>query len=145
MAIGNKIVSLRKKYSYTQEKLANKVGVSRQTLSNWESDLTSPDLTQAKILSELFKISLDELCDNNLEITCKDESESIFNDILGKTIYLTFTDDYFDDNINSETPVKLINCNEDFIKIEYTNNKKSISKLIDINLIDALRVVEEDL
>ena len=145
MAIGNKIVSLRKKYNYTQEKLANKVGVSRQTLSNWESDLTSPDLTQAKILSELFKISLDELCDNNLEITCKDESESIFNDILGKTIYLTFTDDYFDDNINSETPVKLINCNEDFIKIEYTNNKKSISKLIDINLIDALRVVEEDL
>lgn len=145
MAIGNKIVSLRKKYNYTQEKLANKVGVSRQTLSNWESDLTSPDLTQAKILSELFKISLDELCDNNLEITCKDESESIFNDILGKTIYLTFTDDYFDDNINSETPVKLINCNEDFIKIEYTNNKKSVSKLIDINLIDALRVVEEDL
>ena len=145
MAIGNKIVSLRKKYSYTQENLANKVGVSRQTLSNWESDLTSPDLTQAKILSELFKISLDELCDNNLEITCKDESESIFNDILGKTIYLTFTDDYFDDNINSETPVKLINCNEDFIKIEYTNNKKSISKLIDINLIDALRAVEEDL
>ncbi len=145
MAIGNKIVSLRKKYNYTQEKLANKVGVSRQTLSNWESDLTSPDLTQAKILSELFKISLDELCDNNLEITCKDESESIFNDILGKTIYLTFTDDYFDGNINSETPVKLINCNEDFIKIECTNNKKSVSKLIDINLIDALRVVEEDL
>ena len=67
MAIGNKIVSLRKKYSYTQEKLANKVGVSRQTLSNWESDLTSPDLTQAKILSELFKISLDELCDNDIK------------------------------------------------------------------------------
>ena len=47
MAIGKKIVSLRKKYNFTQEKLAERIGVSRQTLSSWESDITSPDLQQA--------------------------------------------------------------------------------------------------
>lgn len=143
MAIGNKITSLRKKYKWTQETLASKVGVSRQTLSNWESDITSPDLSQAKKLSELFKISLDELCDIDLEINCKEESATIFNYIIGKTAYLTFIDEYFDLNINNTTPVTLISCNEDFIKIKYFKNKKEMTKLIDIDLIDVIKVVEE--
>lgn len=44
MTIGEKIVELRKKNNYTQEKLADNLKVSRQTISNWESDITSPDL-----------------------------------------------------------------------------------------------------
>lgn len=72
MSIGEKIISLRKKYNLTQEKLAEKIGISRQTLSNWESNITSPDLSQAKLLSKHLKISLDELANNNLYIACND-------------------------------------------------------------------------
>lgn len=140
--IGKKIIELRKKYNLTQERLAEKVGVSRQTLSSWESDITSPTLAQANILAKVFKISLDELSDNNIEIECKDNSKNqIFAHLLEKTCYLTLADDICDLNINS-IPVKVLSVNDDFIKVEYTKGKKTILKLVDMDLIVAIKVME---
>lgn len=142
MAIGKKIVNLRKKYNYTQEKLAEKIGVSRQTLSNWESDITSPDLVQASTLSKILKISLDELVDNNLEIECKDHLENqIFVNIIGKTCYLTLTDDLLD-SFDATTPVEVLSANEDFLQVKYLKSKQTKIKLIDMDLIVAIKVLE---
>ena len=66
MNLGNKISSLRKKNSLSQEELAEKVGVTRQTISKWELEETTPDINQAKMLSKIFKVSLDELCNNDI-------------------------------------------------------------------------------
>ena len=54
MEIGNKILELRKKNNLSQEKLAEQVGVARQTISKWELGETSPNLKQSKKLSEIF-------------------------------------------------------------------------------------------
>lgn len=67
MNLGNKILELRKKHNITQEELAEKVGVTRQTISKWELNETSPDINQAKSLSKIFKISLDELVNNDIK------------------------------------------------------------------------------
>ena len=45
MNLGNKIMTLRKKNNMSQEELAEKVGVTRQTISKWELEETSPDIT----------------------------------------------------------------------------------------------------
>ncbi len=67
MEIGNKIMELRKKSGLSQEELADKVGVARQTISKWELGETSPDIKQAKELSNIFNISLDELVSNDIK------------------------------------------------------------------------------
>lgn len=67
MDIGNKIFELRKKNNLSQEQLAEKMGVARQTISKWELGETSPDLKQAKELSKIFKVSLDELVNNDIK------------------------------------------------------------------------------
>ena len=67
MAIGNRIYELRKSQKLSQEKLAEKIGVTRQTISNWELNESSPDLKQAKELSNVFSISLDELVENDIK------------------------------------------------------------------------------
>ena len=67
MEIGKKIMELRKKNGLSQEELAEKVGVARQTISKWELGETSPDLKQSKELSNIFKVSLDELTDNDIK------------------------------------------------------------------------------
>ena len=64
MNIGEKLIKLRREKHVSQEKLAEKLGITRQTLSNWESNITSPDLNYAKMLSEIFDVSLDELIGN---------------------------------------------------------------------------------
>ena len=67
MELGNKILELRKKQNITQEELAEKIGVTRQTISKWELGETHPDISQAKKLSMIFNISLDELVNNDTE------------------------------------------------------------------------------
>ena len=66
MDLGNKIVNLRKKNNLSQEELAEKVGVTRQTISKWELGDTAPDINQAKTIAKIFNVSLDELTNNNL-------------------------------------------------------------------------------
>ena len=53
MQIGNKILELRKQNNLSQEQLAEKMGVARQTISKWELSETSPDLEQSKQLSKI--------------------------------------------------------------------------------------------
>ena len=66
MEIGNKILEFRKKENLSQEQLAEKMDVTRQTISKWELNETAPDIKQAKELSKIFKISLDELTNNDV-------------------------------------------------------------------------------
>lgn len=67
MELGNKILELRKKEKLSQEELAEKINVTRQTISKWELNETAPDIKQVKELSKIFKISLDELTDNDIK------------------------------------------------------------------------------
>lgn len=61
MNFNKKILSLRKKEKLTQEQMADILGVTRQTISNWELDITKPDIDQITKISNIFKISIDEL------------------------------------------------------------------------------------
>lgn len=141
MTIGMKLIELRKKSNLTQEKVADKIGVSRQTLANWENDITSPDLKQAYLLSNIFKISLDELTNNQIEISCKDNSDSILSNLIGKICYLDVDEDDF--RLNYNTPCQVLDINNSFIKIKFDYCKKSIIKLIDLDLVASIRCVEK--
>lgn len=66
MNLGKKIAELRKKNNLSQEELAEKVAVARQTISKWEIGDTTPDINQVKIISKIFNISIDELVDNDI-------------------------------------------------------------------------------
>ena len=67
MEFGNKLCELRKKAGLSQEELSEKLDVTRQTISNWELGQTVPDIIQAKQIANIFKISLDELADNDVQ------------------------------------------------------------------------------
>lgn len=144
MVIGNKITELRKKYGFTQETLSEKIGVTRQTLSNWESNITSPDLEQASLLCKELKISINDLIDNELEVDVKDNSEKIINKLIGKEVILNFDyDNYNDMDIQYQGKVKVLSINDDFIKIEVKKGKNTITKLIDMNLVNSIKIEEE--
>jgi len=61
MNFGEKLVKLRKEKNISQEGLANYMKVSRQTISNWESDITSPNIEQVIKLAKFFNVSIDSL------------------------------------------------------------------------------------
>ena len=61
MEIGKKLKDARMKSGFTQEMVAEKINVSRQTISNWENEKSYPDIISVIELSNLYSISLDEL------------------------------------------------------------------------------------
>lgn len=67
MTFGNKLSKIRKENKLTQEALSERINVTRQTISNWEQDITSPSANELKELSKALSVSIDELLDNNLD------------------------------------------------------------------------------
>lgn len=65
MELGKNIYTLRKEKGFSQEKLAEKVNVTRQTISNWELGETSPNPEQLILLSGALDKSIDELVGND--------------------------------------------------------------------------------
>ena len=61
MTLGEKLLDLRKKLGLSQEEVAEKLNVSRQTISKWETGQTVPELFKVKLLSELYNVSYDYL------------------------------------------------------------------------------------
>ena len=59
--LSEKIYTLRRKSGLSQEQLAEKIGVSRQSISKWEGGLSTPELDKLKALSECFQVTMDEL------------------------------------------------------------------------------------
>ena len=66
MKLPEKIQRERKKMGLSQEKLAEKIGVSRQAITKWENGLASPELEKIVSLSECFKVSTDYLLKDNI-------------------------------------------------------------------------------
>ena len=67
MQLGNSLASARKKSGFSQEEVAERLGVSRQTISKWETSETLPDIRQSKQLAVLYHLTLDALIDFDLD------------------------------------------------------------------------------
>lgn len=83
MNIADRIQYLRKQKGYSQEELADKVGVSRQAVSKWESEQSTPDLEKVIAMSELFEVTTDYILKGI-------EPVSTTNRKTVKTLYLGF-------------------------------------------------------
>ena len=75
MSLGNHLFHARKKRGLSQEEVAEKLGLSRQTVSKWETNETLPDIRQSKRLAVLYGLTLDELVE--IDIDVKEIQEAI--------------------------------------------------------------------
>lgn len=79
MEVGTQIKKYRSNMGISQEELAEKVYVSRQTVSNWETGKNYPDIHSLLLLSALFNVSLDQLIKGDVEIMKKEVKETEIN------------------------------------------------------------------
>lgn len=68
MKLGHNLFCARKNKGLSQEEVAEKLGVSRQTISKWELDETLPDIRQSKKMAVLYGLSLDELIEFDIDL-----------------------------------------------------------------------------
>ncbi len=85
MDFNNRLYQLRKQKGLSQEELANRLNVSRQTVSKWEVGDSTPEMEKLIAISDLFDISLDKLVmgkedESQISATTKSELVSVLNE-----------------------------------------------------------------
>ncbi len=87
MKFNEKLIKLRKASGLSQEELGNKIDVARQTISKWELGETEPEMSKLIELSNLFKVSIDELAKEKEipEVIAREldhkKIDSVYNDV----------------------------------------------------------------
>ena len=150
--LGEKLAALRKRSGYSQQELAEKLSVTRQTISNWECGQGAPALDKAVELAKIYQISLDDLAGEQVEVVVKEKRESqarVLKRIVGKYVKIEDSDATL--LIEQQGKVKVLEVSKDWIRVEYTRlkegsftKKETVVKLIDINAVEGFEIEEED-
>lgn len=112
MDFGDKLKQYRLKEELSQEQLAEKIGVSRQAITKWETKRGLPDVENMIILAEIFKLTLDELVLD--EVKKQEEKPTVFE---SETIYDIDTQKHFDINLGGARTVTLKTGSDEKIHI----------------------------
>lgn len=96
MELGKQIKKHRQEVQLSQEELADRVYVSRQTISNWENDKSYPDVNSLVLLSEIFQISLDNLIKGDIEV---------MKDVIQKEEIVAFSEGKLLDDIQKQREI----------------------------------------
>lgn len=131
MNFNNKLYKLRKSSGLTQEEMADKLQVSRQTISNWETGSASPSLEKALELADLFSVSLDELVGRKQ--TERQAISPLLQSLLHKKVTIHLTYDADEVHMFGESSYKnceLVAVNERSVRILVQEKKQTVEKLI---------------
>lgn len=148
--MGENLMKLRKKQGLSQQEAADLLGVTRQTISNWECGQGAPALDKAAELARLYHVKLDDLSSDVEVVTASQvpagKDLHLLLGLKGKTCKLGFSDDYLILTIGSSDPrMTVLDVNEDWLRVEYergiSKNKEKVVQLIEVSAIESVRVL----
>lgn len=148
--LGENLMKLRKKQGLSQQEAADLLGVTRQTISNWECGQGAPALDKAAELARLYHVKLDDLSSDVEVVTASQvpagKDLHLLFGLKGKTCKLGFSDDYLILTIGLSDPrMTVLDVNEDWLRVEYergTNkSKEKVVQLIEVSAIESVQVL----
>ncbi|MBQ6367396.1 MAG: helix-turn-helix transcriptional regulator [Erysipelotrichaceae bacterium] len=142
--LGNKIAKKRRDVGMTQIEFAEKLNVTRQTVSRWEAGTVLPDIDKISDIAKLLDVS----CDYLLRDDIKEETESVakgvsrlLKSVEGKTVRLNFFEDEADiDLLNNDCRILAFEGN--WMKVLALTKKGEIEKLIPVSSVLSFEVKE---
>ena len=127
-SLGERLVELRKKHGYSQQEIADRLSVTRQTISNWECGQGAPALDKAAELVAIYRISLDELAGLAGEREAPAVDIHILKKLEGRRCQLEFTEentiDAVMDGLLNNANVRILEVGERRVRIEYERKKE---------------------
>ncbi|MBQ6334688.1 MAG: helix-turn-helix transcriptional regulator [Erysipelotrichaceae bacterium] len=143
--LGNKIARKRKDLGLTQNEFAEKMCVTRQTVSRWEAGSVLPDIDKIKDIAEILNVSCDYLLKD--EIEQEDNTASslspLLEELTGKIVRLTFFENEGDVDLFN-TDCRIIAFEGNWMKVEAKTRKGSIEKLIPVSSVLSFEPKQEE-
>ena len=140
MLLSEKLKMLRKERKLTQEELAEKLNVSRQAITKWESNEGLPDIENLKQISIMFNTTIDELVkeDKNIDLDIK-------KDVYFDEIEIDHTK-HFDVHINKSKEINFISNKEEKVKVEVISYEtEDLNDLLKIKFDDLYNKMDIDI
>lgn len=127
-SLAERLVALRKKQGYSQQEIADRLSVTRQTISNWECGQGAPALDKAAELAAIYQISLDELAGLADEREALGVDLHILKKLEGRCCQLEFTEentmDAVLDGLLDNANVRILEVGDRRVRIEYERRKE---------------------
>ena len=147
MKLGERIAEKRKEQGLTQAELAEKMLVTRQTVSRWEAGMALPDIERVAELAAVLNVSCDYLLTDNEEPQ-KDAPPKppavsrLLLDLVGKTVKFNFYDDEVDGDV-MDNSCKLLGFEGNWMHVEIRKKNETMRKLIAVSSIVSVEIIEE--
>ena len=144
--LGNKIAQKRKDLGMTQAEFAERMNVTRQTVSRWEAGTVMPDIEKLGSIADLLGVSCDYLLRDDVSETPAVPASRVsrlLQSVTGRTVRLTFFDGEADaDLVLADCTVLAFEGN--WMKVEAETKKGRIEKLIPVSSVRSLVLVKEE-
>ena len=144
--IGSRIAEKRKALGMTQIEFAEKMHVTRQTVSRWETDMAMPDIDKIGEIADILGVSCDYLLKGTAEESRPAQTGVIgklLNEIKGKKVRLVFFEDEADLDLFN-TPCRIAGYEGNWMKVTAETKKGTIEKLIALSSVLSIELAEEE-
>ena len=147
--LGTKIAEKRKSLGITQIEFAEKMHVTRQTVSRWEAGTVMPDVDKIGEIADILGVSCDYLLkdgaaeDGAVRAVPARGAGKFLGGLTGKTVQLAFFDEEADMDLFN-TPCRIVDFEGNWMRVAADTKKGSIEKLIPVSSVLSMEIVKED-
>ena len=146
--LGSKIAGKRKDLGMTQQDLADKLSVTRQTVSRWEAGTVMPDIDKISDIAELLGVSCDYLLKDDLQdehgaAAPKSGISRLLEESLGRKIRLNFFEDEADIDLYNAV-CTITDFEGSWMRVTADLKKGPVEKLISVSSVQSIEYAEED-
>ena len=144
--LGAKIAEKRKSLGMTQIEFAEKMLVTRQTVSRWEAGTAMPDINKIGEIADILGVSCDYLLKDDAAESGAPRITGVgklLKNLTGKTVQLAFFDEEADADLFN-TPCRIVDFEGSWMRVTAETKKGRIEKLIPLSSVLSIEIVKED-
>ena len=144
--LGIKIAEKRKILGMTQIEFAEKMHVTRQTVSRWEAGTAMPDIDKISEIADILGVSCDYLLKDEAVETVAPQTKGIgklLKSLTGKMVQLAFFDEEADIDLYN-TPCRIMDFEGNWMRVIADTKKGRIEKLIPVSSVRSMELVKEE-
>lgn len=144
MTFGDQLSKARKNKDLTQEELAERLNLSRQTILRWEKNQVFPDISNLKAVAQVLDISFDYLLGEDKAEKLPVTEMNLQDILVGKKVQLVIYEELLDDYLAIYDKVCLVlDMEEDMVQVQFTEKKELRMKIIPLSAIQSFTLLNE--
>lgn len=144
MTFGDQLKKARKDKELTQEELAEKLNLSRQTILRWEKNQVFPDISNLKTVAQVLDVSFDYLLGEEKPTKAPIAEMNLREVLVGKEVRLVIYEELLDDYLVLYDKVCLIlDIEEDMVQVQFKEKQELRMKVIPLSAIQSFTLIDE--